>query len=193
MTKKLAAQRRELGISKPRHVDLAASPVVDCRLTKEFEGEGAASVLLSRKLSLGRYAVATFLLDRWCLGVKDAFFDVLEGDDYEGFLADTEAQTPMEPTDIARARKLVGDAAAYGTSNGFSPPPGFAELERLFGDVVPSQDTFTFGDGGKPHYVIGPHDPVRVERYVLDVLEQKFGPDGYFVTYPLEEGNGAAS
>ena len=188
VAEKLAAQRRELSISKPRHVDLSASPIADCLLSKDFEGDGLASVLLSRKISLGRYAVAVFLVDFWCLGIKDAFFNVIEGDDYPEFLAAEAARLPMAPVDPGYARKLVRDASAYGAANGFPPLDTFIELERLFGDVAASPDEFVFGESGKPHYVIGPNDSPRYERYVLDTLEMKFGPDGYFVTYPLEEG-----
>ncbi len=187
VAEKLAQTRRELAISKPRHVDVAASPLADCLMTERPEDEGMAMVLLSRKLSLGRFAVASFLVDSWCLGIKGAFFDVIESDDYDDFLADQQAQSVMAPTDPGRALKLVRDAAAYGTANGFPPPADFDDMLRLFGDATPSDETFAFGQEGKPHYVIGPNDSIRFERYVLDTLEARFGPNGYFVTYPVED------
>ncbi|MDE3176609.1 MAG: hypothetical protein KGM15_10960 [Pseudomonadota bacterium] len=187
VAEKLARDRRELSISKPRHIDFAACPIVACLVTENFESVGISTLTVMRKLSLGRYGIAVFLLDFWCLGVKDAFFRVAEADEYELYIEELEAGGGAEPIEPARARRLVREAVAYGASNGFSPPAEFAEVERIFGDIEAAEATFAFSDNGRPHFVVGQHDSRARCEHICAVLEQRFGRDGYDVTYPLED------
>ncbi len=83
---KLAAERRELTISKPRHIDMANSPIRGCFLTADAFEHGMATLVVARNLSLGRVGVGGFLLDLWCLGVKDAFFYVVAGADFDDMI-----------------------------------------------------------------------------------------------------------
>jgi len=186
VAQKLARERQDLSISKPRHIDFAASPIVACTMTTDYESRGMGTLSVARKLSLGRFGLCVFLLDTWCLGVKDAFFRVLDSDQYEHFAEDQEAAADAAAFDPGRARKLLRDAALYGASNGFPPPDDFAELERIFGDVKPTEEIFTFGDGGKPHYVPGPNQSRRHFLHTIDLLEQRFGRDGFQYTNPFE-------
>jgi hypothetical protein len=184
---KLARERRELTISKPRHIDFAASPIVACQMTSGLEARGMGTLTVVRKLTLGRYGLAVFLLDTWCLGVKDAFFRVVNSEQYETYSERSQAVGEAEQIDPARARRLVRDAVAYGASNGFPPPASVAEIEPIFGDVAPAGEPFVFGKDGKPHFVAGPSDSQSRFRHVLKVLEQRFGADGFNVTMGLED------
>ena len=161
VAEKLARERRDLTISKPRHIDFAASPIVACRVTSGIQGAGIGTLTVARKLSLGRFALSVFLLDLWCLGVKEAYFRVADSEQYEFFSENAEAGGETEAIDPARARRLARDAAAYGAANGFPPPADFVEVERIFGDVAPAGAPFVFGQDGKPHYVAGPRDSAR--------------------------------
>lgn len=187
VAEKLARDRRELSISKPRHIDFAASPIVACTVTENFESIGISTLTVARKLSLGRYGIAVFLLDLWCLGVKDAFFRVADADDYEFYLGGIESVGGAAPIEPARARRLLRDAVAYGASNGFSPPAEFAEVERIFGDVAVAEATFSFGDNGRPHFVVGPDETRSRAEHIRANLEQRWGRDGYDITYPLAD------
>jgi hypothetical protein len=186
VAEKLGAQRRELAISKPRHVDLATSPVVACTMTQGFEEEGAGTLTLIRQLTLGRYGACIFDIDLWCLGVEDAYFEVLEAEDYEYYQAQPEslARVPMDP---ALARQLVRDAAAYGARNGFPPPDEFGEMESFFGAIEPAGATFPLGRNGKPYFVVNPNDPPARVRRTLEHLEYTLGPGGFEYEYPLDE------
>ena len=185
VAQKLAETRRELSISKPRHVDLAASPLADCLLTSDIAQTGKGALTVSRKLSLGRYAVASFLIDLYCLGVEDAFFSVEEGEDYDDMREEMgETVSAIEP---GRARLLLRDAVAYGEANGFEPPPGYGDLARLLSDYEPAGEPFVFGDNGRPHYVVSPDSHDDDVDYAVAVLTDKLGPDGFDITYPLEE------
>ncbi len=187
VAEKLAEQRRELAISKPRHINLAASPIVACTLSEDYEERGMGMLTVTRKLSLGRFAITQFLLDAWCLGVKDAYFRVVEGDEYEDFAEELEIEGGPAPMLPARARKLLRDAAAYGASNGIPQPDDLPEMERMFGDVQPDPEaTFAFGDRGRPHYVVGPHDTLQRQKFILARLEEKFGPDGFEISAETE-------
>jgi hypothetical protein len=187
VAEKLAKDRQALRISKPRHVDLATSPIAECMLTANIEGLGIGTLVVARKLPLGRYGVAVFLLDLWCLGVKDAFFQVRGSDEFESL--HDELGITSEPIEPARARLLLQDAIAYGAANGFPAPGEFADLERLLSDVEPAGEPFAFGDPSRPHFVVGPDDSQRRIELVTAKLIEKFGPNGFDVTYPLDDGD----
>ena len=189
VAEKLGAQRRELAISKPRHVDLAASPIVACTISQDFKTRGAGTLLVVRQLTLGRYGVGFFHIDMWCVGIEDAYFEVLEAEDYAAYQEHAQNEGAVSPIEPALARKLVRDAAAYGSKNGFLPPDDFAEMESLFGDVAPAEATFTFGVNGKPYFVVDANDPPARVRRTLEHLERTLGPDGFEFEYPLEEDN----
>jgi hypothetical protein len=188
VAEKLARERRDLTISKPRHIDFAASPIVACRLTSVIEAAGIGTLIVARKLSLGRFALSVFLVDLLCLGVKNAYFRVAESEPYQAFMENFQALEETDAIDPARARRLVRDAAAYGADNGFPPPADFVEVERIFGEIAPAGAPFVFGQDGKPHYVAGPRDSLRRSTRIRETLERRFGPDGFHVTLPIDLG-----
>src|SRR5687768_500722 len=55
----------------------AAAPVLDCCTTDVLWKQGMAQLLVSRRLPEGDVAAAVFLLDVYCLGVKDAFSKIV--------------------------------------------------------------------------------------------------------------------
>jgi hypothetical protein len=95
-----------------------------------------------------------FLVDTWCLGVKNTYFRSIDAEDFEMMIASLDDTTPMASVDPSYARKLLRDAAAWAASIGFSPHRDFAAVERLFGDVrVDASDAaFQFGREGKVLY-----------------------------------------
>jgi len=58
--------------SAPRVVALAAAPVHECLMAESMFETGLGSIWISRKLANGKLSVALFLLDVFCLGVKNA-------------------------------------------------------------------------------------------------------------------------
>ena len=187
VAEKLARDRQALRISKPHHVDLATSPIAACSLTAGIEGLGLGTLVVARKLPLGRYGVAVFLLDLWCLGVKDAFFRVEDSEEFDSL--DERLDGVSEPIEPARARRLLHDALAFGAANGFPAPGELAQMERLLSDIEPAGEPFKFGDPTRPHYVVGLDDSQRDIEFVTAKLAEKFGPNGFDVTYPLDDGD----
>jgi hypothetical protein len=143
---------------------------------------GMGYVILSRFKSEGRVESGVFLLDVYCLGVKDAMFVQLDIAEYESNLLNRfSAQNPLEPIEPSCARKLVEDAVRYAASFGFQPHPDYKKACRVFGGTDPGACTrqFVFGYHGKPHYIQGPHEsPQRVAR-ILDTLKTRCGEGNF--------------
>ena len=159
------------------------APVYECWMPAElFEpNRGIGTVVVSRKSSGGDILAATFLLDVFCLGIKDTFLLLMSGEDYTDLVDQFRGDGPLEAIPSSCARKLVTSAEAYARSIGLPPHKGYRWSSKIFGDIEASDcpRSFTFGSDGKPLFVAGPYDgPGKVKR-VMRTLEKHCGRDGF--------------
>ena len=59
-------------------------PIYECKIPKRIFEMGIGNIVFSRQLASGKIGLAIFLLDVFCLGVKDAFYQVVDPDKYAG-------------------------------------------------------------------------------------------------------------
>src|SRR6516164_6424114 len=152
------------------------------RSAKLFDS-GCSYLVVSRFKADGRVESGFFLLDVFCLGVKDAGFHCFNSiADYQKSLLDRlfpdEDRVRMTP---AAARKLTEDAISYARGLGFSPGVNYKKASRVFGGITTAgcDEQFMFGKDDKPLYIQGPSDsPARGER-ILGALEARCGEGGY--------------
>ncbi len=116
----------------------ATAPIHDVLVPNTLFELGIGNLIFSRKLPNGNFAVTAFLVDTFCLGVKDAFYAIISSVKYEeyirarlesGFAGRMQAQPPEY------VRKLVEDAVAYARELGFDPHPDYKIARQIFGDV----------------------------------------------------------
>jgi hypothetical protein len=139
---------------------------------------GVAFVLLALPGSRDRLSVCGYLVDTWCLGVKNAL-----GPQWQS-PADVAALRrvyfrPWEsdgvPVPLEFAQHLVLGAVEYARSLGFEPHPDFKQARPALGPWhAPS--AITFGYNGKPLYINGPYDDPDT---MLATLERSVGRDGF--------------
>ena len=97
---------------------------------------GIGYVVVSRFKSDGLVESGVFLLDVFCLGVKNAFFSRLNQSEYESRLVQRVfANGGSQPLTPACARKFVQDAVAYSQHLGFAPHPDYKKACRVFGGI----------------------------------------------------------
>ena len=144
---------------------------------------GRGYLVVSRFRADGRVEAGFFLLDVFCLGVKDAGFHRFNSNaDYQESLIDRlfPDGKPVRMTPAA-GRKLAEDAISYARGLGFSPGADYKKASRVFGGITTADcdEQFMFGKNGKPFYIQGPSDPpARVGR-ILRLLEARCGEGGY--------------
>ncbi len=162
---------------------------------KDWRDSGMTPLMVARIRSEGRAEVAFFLLDLWCLGVKDAFLaDVATESEFREIVAERLPEEYRERFHPSCAKKMIEGAIAYAESFGFAPHRDSRKARRVLGglDASDCPETFTFGQKGKPHYVAGPDDtPERIDR-VLAMLEARCGKDGFHYTVAVDNANSDA-
>jgi len=180
VAEKRRAETATMGGREARQIIAAArSPVKSCVVAERLFADGIGWVVLARTLPSGLVGGSFFLVDVWCLGVKDAFFAVMPLPIFEERMERSSREQPLVDIDPSVARKLLRDAAAYAGSFGLAPSEGCAEAEALFGDIPLATETFPFGKDGKPFFVSGPNDsPSRIRR-ILDMVAKRAGPGGF--------------
>jgi hypothetical protein len=159
----VAQKRREeaLEASLPARVLRAShTPIRHCFLTESVFEIGMGTLVLTRGATPDHLAFGSFLLDTFCLGIKDVMFASFEGKVFEMHMEAMNAGSPMASVDPSYARKLLRDLAAWSRGIGFMPHRDFAAVEKMFGDVSAdaSDAVFRFGHESKPLYIPGPND-----------------------------------
>jgi hypothetical protein len=169
-----------LGRGSRREAEIAASaPIHSCTMSAGLFEAGIGWVTLARTLPLGEVAASAFLVDAFCLGIKDAFFAVTTKEQFEDRMAAVSENDAMIDIEPSVALKLLRDAARYAGSFGLPPSDAFEAAGAIFGDIEMAEETFVFGKDGKPFFMSGPSDsPTRVRR-ILDALTKHAGPDGF--------------
>jgi hypothetical protein len=145
----------------------ARLPILECLVSDDLFVCGMGVVTLIRGASRADQHVACFMVDSFCLGVKDIFFRSMDRQASEHILEAMQLTDPASPIAPAEARKLLRDMVAWAGDNGFPPHADYARLELLFGDVAAAETDFTprFGYDGKVLYVPGPMEtPAEVRR-----------------------------
>lgn len=139
---------------------------------------GLVQVLVARDDGRRRVAICGYLVDVFCLGVKNVYErEVMDAGKLPEFVRayyqafdDQPAEVPIE-----LVQHLVLGAVDYARGLGFEPAPGFAAVADHLGEWT-GPSAIGFGFDGKPMFVQGPYDD---SAKILKTLRASVG-DGNF-------------
>lgn len=140
--------------------------------------EGLAEILVTR-VEGNQYLVASYLVDYWCLGVKDAFGPrKLNRQKYEDLVKKAYAPFKEGTRKIAleEAQAIIFGAVEYAAQLGLKPHRDFEAAKGHLGEQLENLPSIEFGREGKPYYVSGPHD--NPER-IINKLRETVGEDNF--------------
>jgi hypothetical protein len=141
---------------------------------------GIVLVLLARAGRHDAVTVCSYLVDTFCLGVKDTIGPKrMRARDLPAFVRTyfMVFPAPALPAPLDLAQHLVHGAVAFAAELGFEPHPDFARVRAHLG-ALDEPCAITFGQRGRPLYVSGPHDD-RVA--IIETLEAHAGDYGFSV------------
>ncbi len=157
-------------------------PLHEVILNEEWDQpQVLTSIVVARRSPNGYIATGNFLVDRGCLGVKNAFGKILDESEYRSFVRQLGEHQRLIRGDIHLAAKIIRDATAYASQFGFRPNRDTPQAMQVLGNVDPDVCTIDIplgGEDGKPLFHSGPYDDV--ERIVAK-LTKAVGPGGFSV------------
>ena len=168
-------------------------PLHECLMPDALFDNGIGSLIVSRRLPMGELAVSAFVVDTYCLGVKNAFFAVMSEEKYEeelktSMLAAHEGQA-FERLDPGCMKKLITDSVRYAEDLGFPPHKDYKGAIGLLNDVDASScaTAFSFGFNGKPFYVRGPNESILQAKRIVERLVRRCAPENCHYSVILDE------
>lgn len=152
-------------------------PIGKCYITPGREESGLAQILVTRIRPSGNIVAGIFLVDTFCLGVKDATYRVnMDKFDFEEFLEPLYDGPGLEEITYEEAHNLIYGAISFAEEAGINPSKEFSIAGYILEedtDDVPLIE-YEFGKDGK-HFLILDSDSVA-KRYI-PLLEEKLGDD----------------
>ena len=134
--------------------------VVQALVGDKLWEDGIGYTMIARRDLEGGLVFAVFLVDVYCLGVKDTFWRSGTAAELEELIRKMETTGTMSAIAPACLSKIVKGAVEYAQSFGFPPHPDFRHASKLLEGIDPSScpSEFKFGRGGRPFYIQGQYE-----------------------------------
>ena len=124
-------------------------------------GNGLTQVFLLRVDEKNRHWVSSYLIDYWCLGVKDTFGPrQVTRKQYDDMLWQTEDrfEEKLQEITLEQAQAIVFGAVDYAKGLGLEPHSDFRRSRAHLGPRPETLMTIEFGKDGMPYFITGPYD-----------------------------------
>ncbi len=130
-------------------------PLGNCYISKQWDGEGVASVAITRKHSNGNLSAVFFYVDTYCEGIIDCAIGFNKSADEFYEMLDSE----LKQVDYEYVHNLIYSAAEYATENGLKNHKDFEIAQFILEEDT---DDFPFieiemGMNGKPFLFLNPN------------------------------------
>lgn len=148
-----------------------------CYVGDDIEKMGEAHIIVSRKHTGGRVSMAVFLVDIWCVGVKDSFYR-LRMEDYEFQDLIDSYSMGLRECSYEEAHNWIYGAVAFAEDAGIKPDKSFNITRYMLeedDDNIPLIE-YDFGKDGKHFLMAGSH--LEASRY-LPLMEKNLGKGNF--------------
>ncbi len=151
---------------------------------------GMTTVLVTREMPSGKFCVATYLLDIFCLGLKDTMwrFAVTQAElrEFADSIFSMYGDAEYHLADNSDAHNLIFGAIDYAEELGFKPHKDFGITKHFLNEdcITDEIDEIEFGKNGKPFYMSGPHDN---PEFVIQTLNRTVGAGNFDVMIQAQD------
>ena len=168
-------------------------PIHECFIPNTLFETGIGYVIVTRRTPDGIIATSAFIVDVYCLGVKNALFNVSSELEYENTikprLMRSNEEQQFENVHPACARKLVEGAILYAKELGFSPHSDYKYAKGVFGDIDINSCPvkYKYGKDDKPFYIRGPNESTGQAKQIINQLNKRCGEGNYDYLVMLDD------
>jgi hypothetical protein len=178
-------QIKKNGGDLPPTFECCKFPIYECKIIKNWKKLGISNIFVSRELAKGFYVFISYLVDFWCLGLKDTLlkFGISQGD--LSFIY-SQCHDDLVTIPYQDARNLILGAIDFAKAIDISPHSSWNGMSSFFIEAhLPYEKKFSFGRKGKPFYFSGPNDHKLYN--VKEVIKKVLNVGGDYVVHVPED------
>ena len=171
----------------PRRIRQARSfPIDGCWTRSDWREHGVTVVVIARRQPDGKITFGNYLVDLYCLGLKNTFadMDVPQREFRRRHLKESFPDgKPIEITP-ALAHEIIYGSIEYARQFGFRPHRDFKYSERVLDppDYHPRSGEVEFGKDGLPFFAAGPYDNAQA---IIRKLMRTAGEGNFHYLAPI--------
>ena len=139
-------------------------PIEGCWIRPGWDEDGLAVVVIARRQPDGNIVFGNYLVDYYCLGLKDTFCNanIPAGQFRQQVLPKIFREDRPLSISPALAHELIYGGIEYAAQFGFRPQRDFKLSQYILDppEMHPRTGQVEFGKDGKPFFVSGPYDNV---------------------------------
>lgn len=179
MAKKKQKKQQQQFLSPDQFVKQRARSleIGTCYVSNDIEAVGEGHVIVTRKHTGGKISMAVYLVDIWCVGVKNSFYRLrLMDSEFENFIYTY--KIGLRECSYDEAHNWIYGAIAFAEEAGIKPDKSFNITQYMLeedDDSIPLIE-YEYGKNGKHTLVI--HTRLEASRY-LSLLEKNLGKGNY--------------
>ena len=161
------------------------NPFYECLMPNNLFEAGIGNILVTRISDKGEVAVASFIVDVYCLGVKKVLFKSMLLPEYEKVfkpgILESHGNYPFAKLKPACALKLITGAVEYAKDLGFSGHKDYHSLRSFFGEQKLGfcWSRYRYGKDKMPSYIKGPNESTSDANKIIATLEKSCGAGNF--------------
>lgn len=187
MAKKKSTLQKSFSPEKYIKEKARTLPIAHCYMSKNWQEAGEANIVVARKHPQGTLTLAHYLVDTFCLGVKDSFYRFsMSETEYEDIMGRMTIDGFMQEVPYEEVHNLIYGAIAFAEEAGIEPDKSFALTQYLLEEdteEIPLID-YEYGRDGQHYLVVNTH--LEASRY-LPLLMKNLGNRFNYVIQQEEE------
>lgn len=157
----------------------------ECWINENWKSAGEASIIVSRIHANGHITFGVYLVDLFCLGTKDSFYNFNVDTDKYFELLERLGGDNFEKTSYVLAHNIIFAANEYALELGFKPHKIFSDITKY----ILEEDTedielidIECGKNEKPFYISSEDDsPQRIQQ-ITNQLRKAVGEGEFIVS-----------
>lgn len=160
---------------------------MECYISKAERDSGFIAVLVVRGMPSGKFCVASYLLDVFCMGVKSTtYLFAISQEELQKFASKIgDTLGGLKITSNENAHNHIFGALDYAEDLGIKPDKDWAITSYFLSPdyITDDIDNIEFGKDGKPFYVAGPHDNAK---FIINTIRRKVGDGNFHYIIPID-------
>jgi len=153
----------------------------ECLMYEDLFDGGKGHIIVSKVNRHGDLKVSFFLLDVFCVGIKDYFTAYMDIEEYHSTICRFNDGTGMhKQVEPSYACALIHKLYEYSKSLGITNPGVSKKISKVFNQIPQDKEqSFAFGSEGQPLYIPGPDDSQATVNKILKALDASVGAGNY--------------